>query len=176
MTTYRKPPECRINCGGSIPPPPENAPQRPMLYICGMARYGNCPVVKSTGRARQKRLWRRFGLWRRSRREHRQRAEAMVIMLEYPHSCPDGAADLIRQRAEEIAFNEPIYSSLRQYASIPEALDQYLNAVLPLTPKLRPPFTPKLHPNSTAGATSRNEPRNGEANKRGRDAPGNSSN
>ena len=138
MTTSQKPPDCRINCGGSVPPPPAHAPHARMRYNCGLARFGNCPAVKSIDRARHKRRRHRFGLWRRSRREHRQRAEAMAIVLEFPDTAntyPDGAADRIRRRAQEISFDETLYRSLRQQGSIPEALDQYLNAVLPFTPK-----------------------------------------
>ena len=103
MKTSQKPPGCRISCGGATPPPPEHAPHARMLYNCGLSRFGNCPTVKSVGRARQKRRRHRFGLWRRSRREHLQRAEAMAIALEFPDSAatyPEGAVDRIRQRAQ----------------------------------------------------------------------------
>ena len=138
MTTSQKPPGCRINCGGSLPPLPAHAPHTRMLYNCGLARFGNCPAVKSIGQARQKRRRHRFGLWRRSRREHRRSAEAMVIVLEFPDSAdtyPEGTVDRIRQRAEQISFDQTLYATLRQHGSIPEALDQYLNAILPFTPK-----------------------------------------
>ena len=59
-------------------------------------------------------------------------------MLEFPAAAgrwPEGTQDLVRSRAEHIAFDLPLYRSIREYLNIQDALDHYMHTVLPFTPK-----------------------------------------
>ena len=133
-----KPQDCRVDCGGQVPPPPETMPNAKMTYRCGLSIFGSCPAVKSLTRSRQKRRRHLYGLWRRSRRHLRQRIEAMAILTEHPESenrIPEGAAARIRARAAEADYDARLYQNLRQNRTLQEAVDEYLSVKRPFTPK-----------------------------------------
>ena len=133
-----KPAECRVECGGAVPPPPPQMPNARMIYNCGIAVFGNCPALKSLQRGRVRRRRREMGLWKRSRRGYRLRLLNMAVALEYPDSTakwPEGSLERVTARGEAIGFDRELYMWIRRSMSIPEALDQYMREKIPYTPR-----------------------------------------
>ena len=123
---------------GRVPAPPSEMLTARMTYRCGLAIYGACPAVKSLARARRKRRRHHRGLWRRGRRQYRQRIEDMAILTEHPDSekrIPEGAAASIRRRAAEAGYDHWLCQDLRGHQGLREAVDEYFSFKKPYTPK-----------------------------------------
>ena len=140
-----KPAECRVECGGAVPPPPSQMPNARMTYNCGIAVFGNCPAVKSLQRGRVRRWRRKMGLWKKSRRGYRLRLLNMAVVLEYPDSVakwPEGSLERVTARGEAIGFDQQLYQQLREGRSMPDALDRYMDVRVPYVPRTAGSQTP----------------------------------
>ena len=138
MTTHadHDPEGCTMHCGGSVRP--SNNADAPVVFNCGIARFRDCPVIKSRSRGRNKRRRHSLGLWKRSRREFRLRIEAMVIHLEFPGAArkwPEGSVDRVITRAQAVGFDQALYQSLRLELDLRDAVDRCLEIQRPFTPR-----------------------------------------